>query len=345
VATNPRVYINGKFLCQQATGVQKFALGLSQALQAKHPEIVVIVPKGKHPHQGLMVKEYGYGQGFFWEQIWLPLFLWFHPHSILLSFCNTAPLLIKKQIVTIHDLAFRKNKDWFSASFRLWYNFLIPHLCKRSLQILSVSEFSKQEICKAYGVSSNKIHVVPNSVPLMDFDAQRPYPFPYLLLTGIFNPRKNAAFIFSLLPEIKEKGFHIMGVGMEADIFGKTTFPKDENVHILNNIDDRQYYTLMKHADALVFPSEYEGFGIPVLEALVLATPAIVPDVAVYRESFGDIPLYYAAGDAKMLLRTLDNINIHKPATNSVDYLKNKFNFDAAENIVTEIIYKLIQHP
>ena len=54
--------------------------------------------------------------------------------------------------------------------------------------------------------------------------------------------------------------------------------------------------------------------------------------------TFGDIPLYYDAGDAKMLLRTLDNIKFHKPATNSVDYLKNKFNFDAAGNILDDII-------
>ncbi len=338
MATNPRVYINGKFLCQQATGVQKFAFGLSQELQAKHPEIIAIMPKGKHPHRGLLVTKFGYGTGFFWEQIWLPLFLLFHPNAVLISFCNTAPLLIKKQIVTVHDLAFRKNKDWFSASFRLWYNYLIPRLCKRSLQIITVSEFSKKEICDAYNASSDKIHVVPNSVPIMDYDEQRPYPFPYLLLTGIFNPRKNAAFALSHLPEIKDKGFHIVGVGMEADIFGKTTFPKDENVHILNAVDDRQYYTLMKHAEALVFSSEYEGFGIPVLEALVLGTPAIVPDVAVYRESFGDMPLYYDAGDAKMFLQALDNIKIHKPTTNTVDNLKNKFNFDAAENILAEII-------
>lgn len=131
MTNSTRFYINGKFLCQKGTGVQKFALGVSLVLQKTHPEIVVICPNGKYNAHGLTVKRSGLGSKFFWEQIWLPLFILFHPHSILINFCNTAPLLIKRQIVTIHDLAFLKDKTWFNSLFRLWYKFLIPEFVNK----------------------------------------------------------------------------------------------------------------------------------------------------------------------------------------------------------------------
>ncbi|MEI8203543.1 MAG: glycosyltransferase family 1 protein [Bacteroidota bacterium] len=335
--TSP-IYINGKFLCQKATGVQKYALGISLALQKQHPDIEVLVPKGKNHHNGLQVKERGWGSGFIWEQIWLPLFLLFHRHSMLINFCNTAPLCVKNQIVTIHDLAFLHNKDWFSSAFRQWYRFLIPRICRKSKKIICVSEFIKKEICESDAVAADKIMVIPNGVPEMEFDEQKPYSFNYLLLTGIYNPRKNAQFVLSLLPEIKKRNFHIVGVGAKTDIFGKAEFPADECLHLLEYVDEKQYYSLLKHADALLFPSEYEGFGIPVIESLMLGTPVIVPDVEVYRESFADLPLYYSASDANSFIKALEKINNYKPASKELLFLKNKFNFDASAETLFESI-------
>ena len=146
MSISPQVYINGRFLCRKATGVQKFALGLSAALQKKYPDVLLILPKGNYNCYGLNVRKSGWGSGFFWEQIWLPLYLWFHSRPLLINLCNTAPLLYKKQIVTVHDLAFLKDKSWFSPAFRRWYKYLIPRLCRKSLAIITVSEFIKKEI-------------------------------------------------------------------------------------------------------------------------------------------------------------------------------------------------------
>ncbi len=332
------IYINGRFLCQQATGVQKFALGTALALQKKHPEIIVISPKGKHNSHGLRLKQSGIGRGFIWEQLWLPLYLWLHPHSLLINFCNSAPLLIKNQIVSIHDLAFLKKPEWFKPGFRKWYRFLIPRICKKSLRIATVTEFIKDEIIKTYAVSPEKIIILSNGIPKMEFDENKPFPYKYLLLTGIYNPRKNAGFVLSLLPEIKKKDIHIVGVGADTTVFAKVEFLQDENLHLLKYVDEKQYYTLMKHAEALAFPSEYEGFGIPVLEALIMNTPAIVPDIEVYRESFADLPLYYTLNDSKSFLQAVERINIHKPNSNELTFLKNKFNFEASVEILSELI-------
>lgn len=338
-----KIYINGRFLCRKATGVQKYALGLCAALQKDYPDIIIIAPHGHYDCHGLNVTKTGRGSGFFWEQFWLPLYLWLHACPLLLNLCNTAPLLYKKQIVTIHDLAFLKDKSWFSPAFRRWYKFLIPRLCRKALSIITVSDFIRQEIANEYSISENKINLVPNSIPDMFFDEERPYPFRYLFLTGIYNPRKKASFIISLLPELKKMNYHIVGVGVDAGIYGSVAFAKDEHLHLLEYIDDKQYYTLMKHAAALVFPSEYEGFGIPVLEALVLGTPVILPEIPVYRESFGEMPVYYIAGDAVSFLQEMDKINIYKPTAKQVSVLKNKYNFTKSADVIFEMIKRYIK--
>jgi glycosyltransferase involved in cell wall biosynthesis len=340
VAGRQHVYINGKFLCQKATGVQKYALGVSMALQKLHPDIVVIAPKGSADCEGLKVIRKGWGSGFFWEQLWLPWFMWFHRGALLLNFCNTAPLLLKRQIVTIHDLAFLKNKEWLSASFRLWYKFLIPRICKRSVKIITVSECIRQEISEVYAVPVEKIVVVPNGLPNMAYDETSPYPFPYLLLTGIYNPRKNASFVISQLPEIKKRNYHVVGTGSDAGIYGNEEFAQDEYLHLLGFVDDKTYYTVLKHAAALVFPSGYEGFGIPVLEALMLGTMVVLPDIPVYRESFGNLPLYYTLNDSESFIKSLDKIDVHKPGINELLNLKNKFNFDKSAEILSGVLMK-----
>ncbi|MDD3877589.1 MAG: glycosyltransferase family 1 protein [Bacteroidales bacterium] len=333
-----KVYINGRFLCHKTTGVQKYALGLSKALQENQHNIIVITPRGIVDSKDLNIIKTGWGKGFLWEQLWLPIYLWLQSSPLLINLCNTAPLLYRKQIVTIHDLAFLKNKDWFSPSFIKWYKFLLPRLCKKALTIFTVSDFIKKELGKVFSVPSQKIMVVPNGIPEMVFDEQKLNPFPYLLLTGIYNPRKNASFVIDLLPELKKHYFHIVGVGADDDIYGKVILNDDEQLHVLKYVKESHYYTLMKHADALVFPSEYEGFGIPVLEALMLGTPVIVPDLPEYRDSFGELPLYYKAGDKDSFLNVLKKIKNYSPSSKELNFLKNKYNFTLSAASVSEWI-------
>jgi len=338
VSSIRKVYINGRFLCQEATGVQKFASGISRSLQKNNPEFIIIAPKGIPDLQGLRVKQTVWGGGTFWEQLWLPLFLWFHPGSVLINLGNTAPLVRRRQLVTIHDLAFLKDKSWFSPAFRRWYRFLIPRICKKSIAVLTVSTVIKNEIANEYAVADKKIKIIPNGIHEMEFDEQKPYPFRYLFMTGIYNPRKNAAFIISLLPEIKKWNYHIVCVGADAGIYGNTGFVQDDHLHLLKYLDDKHYNTLMKHAEALIYPSEYEGFGIPVLEALILGTSALVPDIPVYRESFGTLPIYYAAGNQASFLESLETLNNKKPTNEESVFLKNKYNFDKSAAILADII-------
>lgn len=335
------IYINGRFLCQNKTGVQKYALGLVKALTEKYPEIIIVAPKGNYDSHGLKIKKAGFGRGVLWEQIWLPFYLMFIRKALLINFCNTAPLLKKNQIITVHDLAFLKNEKWFTKKFRLWYKFLIPRLCRRSLKIITVSQFIKNEIINELSISKDKIEIISNSIPEIDISKKDRLPFRYLFLTGIYNKRKNAEFIISLLPELKERKLHIVGVGSDDDIYENIQFKHGDNFHVQKYIADEEYYALIKNAEALVFPSKYEGFGIPLLEAFVIGTPVIANDIPVLRESYGDMPIYFNLGEKKSFFDALDRLKIHKPSINDLSNLKNKFNFDKSSGLLVELINRI----
>lgn len=327
------------------TGVQKYALGLSLALQKQHPEIRVLCPCGTDQTFGLNLKKSGRGGRFFWEQCWLPIFLLFHPGYRLINLCNTAPLLVKKQVVTIHDLAFRREPQWFSRPFAAWYNFMIPPICRRSQHILTVSEWIKNEIAQTYALPLQKISVVPNGLPQMDYDDTRPYPFRYLLMTGVFNPRKNADFIFSNKEALFKRNFHIVGIGDKSAIYGQSGQENHPDLHILDYVDDKTYYTLLKHADALIYPSLYEGFGIPVLEAIALGTPVIVPDIPQYRESFAGCPLYYLPGNFDDFLQKLDKIKNYNSPVQDISDVQKRYTFDVSAAGLFSVLNSLFSMP
>lgn len=336
-----RVYINGRFLCRQATGVQNYASGLIQALQNNNSEAVVLAPHGSFNIENLKIRKTGIGSGVFWEQLWLPLFLLFRRRSLLLNFSNTAPLLVKNQFITVHDLAFRKDVRWFSPAFRAWYNFLMPRLCRKVPLVITVSGFIKKEICSAYHIPEEKIMVLPNGLPQISASGEPPFDFRYLMITGVYNPRKNASFIVSLLPLLKKHGYHVVGTGHNATVYGRVSFTADPNLHILGYVDKAYYYSLMKHSEALIFPSEYEGFGIPVLEALCMGRPVIMPDMPEYRESFGDLPCYYSAGNSESFFQAIEKSKTYKNTSHALNDLRNKYNFD---KIALKLTAQIMHH-
>ena len=114
-----KFYINGKFLCQQKTGVQAYAFGMLDALLKVGFEFVVLVPKSFENTFNLPLKKIGITSSLaMWEQVSLCNFIRKDKEAILINFCNSAPLFLKNQVITIHDLAFEvKNVNWFSYFF------------------------------------------------------------------------------------------------------------------------------------------------------------------------------------------------------------------------------------
>ncbi|TWY21757.1 glycosyltransferase family 4 protein, partial [Serratia marcescens] len=147
------LYINARFLTQDMTGVQRFAEQISRSLNTIRGDVVFLVPDEKFKIEvdpSFELKVIGKKHGHLWEQIDLPKYLKSIGSPPLLNLCSTAPLFYRNQIVTHHDITYKRYPESFSRQFRYIYNLIIPIMLKNSRKIITVSEFSKGEIAKAF---------------------------------------------------------------------------------------------------------------------------------------------------------------------------------------------------
>lgn len=337
------IYINGKFLCQQATGTQKYAMSMLNAMTLKGVKFVVLSPKKANiptMYLGLQI-------GFFnrlnlWEQLSLPWFLLGKRNYLLLNFCNSAPLLVSSQIVTIHDLAFEKKEQaWFGFAFRNWYRFLIPRLAKRAKKVWTVSNYSKNEIANRYQLPISKIAVLPNVWPQFNGLGSKEIPQKYLLLVGAENPRKNAAFAIEQLECIQSQGYKLVLVSAASNNFHSVKTNLDEKITIFNYLPENRYYSLLKHASALLYLSSYEGFGIPILESISLEVPVICLELPVYREIFGELPVYMKNLTAECFEKTICNLSKLNMDLTAIEMLRNNYSIDRAGQIIVNTLTEL----
>ncbi|OXB18039.1 hypothetical protein B0A80_20455, partial [Flavobacterium tructae] len=118
-----KIVINGRFLTQRGTGVQRVATEISKHLQQHYKEDILFVCPNKtflNPAaESFNCVKTGFFSGYLWEQVELPFFLFRNKVSLLINFCNTAPILFKKNLIVIHDMAVKENKNWFNWKFAL----------------------------------------------------------------------------------------------------------------------------------------------------------------------------------------------------------------------------------
>ena len=335
-----KIYINGKFLSQQESGVQAYAKGLLKTLPKHNVAFEVLVPKSNKLSDEIGIKCIGFFSNLWlWEQISLPFYLAKQRDYILINFCNSAPLFVKNQIVTVHDLAFeQKNVKWFSMWFKLWYQFLIPRLCNNSKCIFTVSEFSKKEISSQYTVSKDKIKVIPNGLSPIEM-AERQITGDYLLIVGGNNPRKNASAIIDRISEIESKGLKLVVLSQINHVFDNQKLFIHPSIIYLNSVSKEKYCSLIKYSKALIYPSLYEGFGIPILEALSMKVPVICNELSVFKESFGELPIYF--NDNVSFEKTLDRIDLSVISDNDVEKLETKFSFDRSVSLILKSLEEL----
>ncbi|MGL5312044.1 MAG: glycosyltransferase, partial [Peptostreptococcaceae bacterium] len=166
------IVINGRFLTQNITGVQRFAHEIIRELDniVKPGEYKILAPKNiiykDLDYKNIKIEICGNLKGHLWEQIELPYYVKKNKAE-LINLCNTAPIL-NPNIVAIHDIQTKVHPEFFSKKFALWYNLMNKFNIKNSKKIITVSNFSKSEIVKYYGVSEDKITVIYNGWEHMD---------------------------------------------------------------------------------------------------------------------------------------------------------------------------------
>lgn len=327
------IVVNARFLTQKLTGVQRFAIEVSKLLRIAMPSVVFVAPANiihQDIAQQLQVKIIGKHTGVIWEQYDLPRFLNKNRKPLLVNFCNAAPLLYHNQIATIHDMAFMVNPDWFSKNFVRFYKFLIPRIAQRAKFILTVSEFSKREILKYLSVDAQKIGVVHNSIthlPVASLAQTESYG-KYVLVVGSIDKRKNIKKLIEAFKLIPDKELKLLIAGDISSIFnyGEGDLNINEQMFLLGRVSDEQLCYLYKNALMFVYPSLYEGFGIPPLEAMNYQCPTIVSDIPSLREVCGIGSLYVNPDDVndiaeKIILLAND------------EFLRNQLNERASVNL------------
>lgn len=162
------IIVNSRFLTQKITGVQRFAIEISLRLKAiMKDDIFFVAPHDIIQNEianKLEVKVIGKHTGHLWEQWDLTKFLKKNGSPLLLNLCNMAPLMYTNKISTIHDIAFVRYPQTFSKKFLWFYKIMIPRIIKSSIKVITVSEFSKQEIVDEYNIDPNMVGVIYNAV-------------------------------------------------------------------------------------------------------------------------------------------------------------------------------------
>jgi glycosyltransferase involved in cell wall biosynthesis len=285
------IYIDGKFLTKDVTGVQRYANSLIYEFQQASFDFNII-----HPENSFI----GVRSKTVWEQL-LPYEI---NNGLLFCPTNTGPIAYKNKILTLHDGAVLSHPEWFSKNFSRMRKFLIPILVNSSLKIITVSNFSKSHICEALKIKDDKVEVIYNGINTNKFKPMGISPKvlikynlkkPYILFVGSVEPRKNLTRMVNSwirLPEIYKKEFDLIIVGKKNWIFKDVIIKKENSIKELGYIEDDELIRLYSMAKVFVYPSLFEGFGLPVLEAMACGTPVITSNSSALPEVGGEAVLY-----------------------------------------------------
>lgn len=296
------IFINGKFLAQRLTGVQRYAYEISKILLKLSDNILIISPPsildGISDFSPEKIKKIGVSNNLnIWEQVELPFYLRKNKYLILISLCNTGPLFVKNQLLCIHDIATLKNPKWFSFLFAKYYSFILPILSKNSKKILTVSNFSKKEITDRLNVAAEKVSVIYNAPAskfiVQDLNKINYQKEDYFLFVGSLDPRKNLKKLIDVFSISKFKNLKLIIVGAKSRTFKSEHLKLPSNVQILGDCDDETLSELYRKSRALINCSLYEGFGLPLIEAMASGCPLIVSNIPVFKEIAGDDARYF----------------------------------------------------
>ncbi len=306
--------INGRFLTQRMTGVQRYAHEIVAALDeilseegdhARLASMRLVLPPGTRERPVLSkigVRETGFGSGHAWDQFVLP----FYAGAGILSLGNFGPIFGQNHVVCIHDANTFVQPESYSRVFGMTYRTLLPLVGMQARRVATVSRFSADALVH-YGVCrEEKIFIASNGHEhALRWDSRRAKsPFvgalkrPYIMLLGSTAKHKNVDIVLKQAKGLDEAGIDVVVVGADSSIFAaETAAIRQPNIRRAGYVDDDDLAALYEGAVCLVFPSKTEGFGIPPLEAMARGCPVISSNAASLVEVGGDAVIYVDPDD------------------------------------------------
>lgn len=315
-----KIVVNARFLTQNITGVQRFALEISRKLKLIYGDQILFVSPANILNnefaKELDVVLIGKNKGHIWEQFDLPKYLRRNGKPLLLNFTNTAPMWYTNKISTLHDVAFITYPQTFSKYFVLLYKFIIPRIIRSSSHIITVSEFSKSEIIKFYDIDESSISVIYNAVddsfePKEDLTLSAS---DYFVAVSSLNHRKNLLRTLESFVDFNKQSpdvcLYVIG-DLKSDAFKEVNlseYTNNANIKFCGRLSDEELIRYYSNAKGFIYPSLYEGFGLPPLEAQACGCPVLISNVTSLPEIFLDSALYCSPYSVKSITDGLEKI-------------------------------------
>ncbi len=312
------IWINGRFLSRPVSGVERVAsetlselvravgrgggaldiAGVRYNLKFVAPAVADRSTMQRRAKDiGLEVVFCGRFAGHVWEQFELPLFV---GRDWLLNLCNTAPAVKRRQLVFIHDAGVWAIPHCYKWTFRMWYRALFRVLSWRGVGLMTNSAFSASELARYLRISIARISVASLGTDHMNCgvlprDALSRLSVPdarFLLAVASQNPNKNFALIEKALALLGASAPVCIVVGqVRADVFSSSE-PAPTALRYCGYVSDDELKALFDRATCLIYPSFYEGFGLPPLEAMARGCPVISSNTSALPETCGDAATY-----------------------------------------------------
>ena len=241
---------------------------------------------------------------------------------------HLLPWTARPSVMTVHDLIFERYPQHHTLANRTFLRVAMPLFVRRAGAIIAVSRHTKRDLLELYRTSPHKVHVIEEGIEArfrpveteevrlaMEKHAIRK---PYLLMVGTLEPRKNHALAFEALARLKAAGWphSLVVAGSRGWLFDSVQsnverLQLETDVIFTGRVPDADLPALYSGADCLLMPSLYEGFGIPVLEAMACGTPVVCSKASSLPEVAGPAARYIESltdeGLAEAVLDVLQN--------------------------------------
>ena len=305
-----RIVVNGRFLTRPLTGVDRVAEEIVRAWDGfldrdadlrRHVSIEIVAPQGDLRPLDLRrieTRQNGRMSGHAWEQIELPRLTC---GAWLYNPCNTGPLAVRLALTTIHDAQVYLAPKAYSRTFRLWYRVLLPALGRRSSLVTTVSQYSRRSL-ERFGVApKGRLQVLSNGREHVDrivgdesvLTRNGLLRHGYFLTIGSLSPHKNLAILVEALALRRDASLRLVVAGGGNDkVFRSAGLSGSPSLRFLGRVTDAELKSLYENARALLFPSLFEGFGLPPLEAMTCSCAVLGSDIPAIRELCGAAALY-----------------------------------------------------
>ena len=259
-----------------------------------------------------------------------------------------------KSVVTIHDLIFMRCPEYYNPVDVAIYKWKFRNTCKQANRIIAISECTRRDIMELGEIDDSRIHVVYQSCdtrfrqqvsPEQKQDVRARYSLPkrYVLFVGTIEERKNALLAAQALPYLSDE-IHLVLVGRQT-AYAKTitSFARQNGlanrIHMLSGVPTSDLYAIYQQAECFVYPSRYEGFGIPVIEAIQSRLPVIACTGSCLEEAGGPDNVYVDPDEPQEMAMAIKSITDNPDAarqivTRSLDYIRRFENGNVAQEML-----------